>query len=284
MSALPAPRAELDGLVRLYPAGDGPLRGHGLVWVHGGAFTGGDLDMPEGDAVARAFAMRGATVASVDYRLVGADGEDRFPAGSDDVLRAWSWMRSEAARLGVDTARLVLGGASAGGNLVAGAVLRMLGHPPAASAALPAGVFLAYPTLLAEQPPPASDLRAALDADPAADLFPPAAVREMYETYLGGPVDDAPLAAIPGLARPVDLIGFPPTIMVDDDVDELRVSGELFAATLSAAGADVDVSTEPGTTHGHLNRPEAGTAFTHTIDRVSAWMTRGPSHRPTEHS
>lgn len=133
----------------------------------------GDLDMPEAHAVSRAFADRGAVVASVDYRRV-ADGQGRFPAGSDDILTAWRWLVAQAAELGADPARLFAGGASAGANLVTGAVLRMRGHEPATpSARLPAGLFLAYPTLLAVQPAPDAELRAALDADPDADRFPP---------------------------------------------------------------------------------------------------------------
>ncbi|MDT0156189.1 alpha/beta hydrolase fold domain-containing protein [Microbacterium sp. ARD32] len=267
------PRAALDGLVRVYPAADGPLRGSALLWAHGGGFMHGDLDMPEADAVSRAFAERGAAVASVDYRRV-VDGRNRFPAGSDDVLTAWRWLVANAAELGADPARLFAGGASAGANLVVGAVLRMLGHAPAtASAPPPTGLFLAYPTLLAVQPAPDAALRAALDADPDADHFPPAVVHGMYENYLGRDPGNAPISAIPGLAASADLTGFPPTVMVNDEVDELRVSGEHFARTLKDAGVDVDVSIEPGTTHGHLNRPDEP-AFAPTITRVAAWMSR----------
>lgn len=270
---MPHPASVLEGLIRVYPAANGPLRGTGLVWAHGGGFVQGDLDMPEADAVAKAFAARGATVFSVDYRLVDGNG-GHFPAASDDIVRAWSWALASAASHGIDPSRLIIGGASAGGNLVTGAVLRMLGHSPAASVdAVPAGVFLAYPTLLAVQPAPDAGLRAALDADPAFDHFPPARVRSMYETYLGGPVtDDAPVTAIPGLADAEQLVGFPPTIMVNDDVDELRISGELFAATLAAADVPVALSIEPGTTHGHLNRPEEP-GFDRTIERVADWIT-----------
>lgn len=264
------PRTELDGLVRLYPASDGPLRGSTLLWAHGGGFVHGGLDMPEADAVSRAVAAHGAAVVSVDYALVGEDGSRTFPAGSDDVLTAWSWLAD-----GADSAeRLFIGGASAGANIVAGAVLRMLGHAPAtASVPIPTGVILAYPTLLAAQPAPPAGLRAALDANPAADVFGPSAVRAMYETYLGGSADDAPLTAAPGLATPSDVAGFPATIIVNSEVDELRVSGEVFAATLTDAGIATDVSLEPGTTHGHLNRPEEP-AFGRTIARVTEWMAR----------
>jgi len=267
------PYAAADGLVRVYPARE--PNGTGLVWAHGGGFAGGDLDMPESDWVARQLSARGTTVVSVDYRLAPAQEQwdaagrarsgHHYPAASDDVLSAWSWTVEHADRLRVDRDRLAIGGTSAGGNLAAGAALRLIER----RAPLPALVLLAYPTLLAVQPVPGAALRAALDAQPEADRFGPAAVLGMYENYLGGPVDRAPLGAIPGLARPVDLVQFPPTFMVNGDVDELRVSGEAFAASLRAAGRPVEVVTEPGTDHGHLNRPHEPAASV-TIARLAA--------------
>ncbi|MGR0219052.1 alpha/beta hydrolase [Agromyces sp. ZXT2-6] len=310
------PYAAAGGLVRVYPADAAAERPTAaLAWAHGGGFAGGDLDMPEADWVARAFAARGVTVVSIDYRLAG-DG-CRYPAPSDDVLAAWRWTVANADRLGVDPARLLIGGASAGANLVTGAVLRLLGHaaaagrgapearletawgdletpPPSAPRSaqptqapqpaerLPAGVFLAYPTLLAVQPEPDAALRAMLDANPVADRFGPDVVRAMYEHYLGGAADDAPLAAVPGLATPADVAGFPPVLMVNDEADELRVSGEVFAATLAAASVPVEVVTEPGTEHGHLNRPGEPAASV-TVDRVVDWIAgleAGVSRRP----
>lgn len=284
------PYAAADGLVRVYPAA-AEARGAGLVWAHGGGFVAGDLDMPEADWVSRAFAERGVTVVSVDYRLVTDGGEHRFPAGSDDLLAAWSWALEHAEELGVDARRLVLGGASAGANLVTGAVLRLLGHAPSTDdRPLPTGVFLAYPTLLAAQAAPDAALRALLDASPEADHFGPDAVRTMYERYLGTPIEDAPLTAVPGLATAEQLTGFPPTIVVNDEIDELRISGEAFARTLAAAGVPVDTSTALGVQHGHLNRPELPEAAA-TIDRVTAWIEQtirpeasarpGASHQTT---
>ena len=266
-----APHSAADGLVRVYPAADPD--GSGLVWAHGGAFAFGDIDMPESDWVGRELAARGTTVVSVDYRLApvpagfrddlpARDGE-HFPAGSDDMVAAFRWARAKAEGLGIRPDALAIGGTSAGGNLAAGAVLRL------GTDELPALVVLAYPTLLAVQPEPDAELRAKLDADPEADLFRRDSVLWMYENYLGGPVDDAPIAAVPGLATASDLAAFPPTLMVNGDVDELRVSGEHFAASLAAAGREIDVVFEPGTRHGHLNRPEEEAA-TRTIERIAA--------------
>ncbi|MFE5408976.1 alpha/beta hydrolase fold domain-containing protein [Microbacterium sp. NPDC056569] len=278
------PYSAADGLVRVYPARE--PNGTGLVWAHGGAFAFGDLDMPESDWVAAQLAKRGTTVVSVDYRLAPVpagwtdaaarrSGGHHYPAASDDMLAAWSWLTGNAARLRVDPSHLAIGGTSAGGNLAAGATLRLIER----RAALPALVLLAYPTLLAVQPAPDAALRAALDAQPEADRFGSEAVRGMYENYLGGPVDRAPLGAIPGLARPVDLVQFPPTLIVNGDVDELRVSGEAFAASLRAAARPVEVVTELGTEHGHLNRPHEAAASV-TIDRFATRLAALSSSPP----
>jgi acetyl esterase/lipase len=151
---------------------------------------------------------------------------------------------------------------------------------------VPALAVLAYPTLLAVQPQPDTELRAALDANPEADRFGPASVAQMYQNYLGRPLDetpgDAPIYAVPGLATAKQLASFPPTIMINDETDELRVSGEAFAQTLRDAGVPVDVSTEAGTVHGHLNRPDERAAQA-SVDRFAARITaltaaNTPSH------
>ena len=278
------PYSAADGLVRVYPArtnddatdASAPVSTSALVWAHGGGFAAGDLDMPEADWVARTLAARGITVVSIDYRLVG-DG-CRYPAPSDDVLAAWRWTLFNADELGIDPARVAIGGASAGANLVTGAMLRLLAEPVPAQ--LPAGVFLAYPTLLAVQPAPDAALRALLDANPAADRFDAANVRAMYEAYLGGPVDDAPLPAVPGRAAASDLADFPPVLMINDEADELRVSGEVFAATLVEAGVPLELVVERGTQHGHLNRP-GEPAASDSIERVVRWIGRLPTHHQT---
>ena len=89
----------------------------GLVYLHGGGWTIGDLDTH--DTLCRELANGAAcAVISVDYRLAP---EHRFPAAFEDALAATRWTRREAATLGLDASRLAIGGDSAGGNL-AGAV------------------------------------------------------------------------------------------------------------------------------------------------------------------
>ena len=58
--------------LRVYPATE--PNGSVLVWLDGGAFMFGSLDMPEADEVARRLSAMGATVVSVDYTLGPLDG------------------------------------------------------------------------------------------------------------------------------------------------------------------------------------------------------------------
>ena len=61
-----------------------------LVWAHGGGFTGGDLDMPEGDLVSRELCSRAdVVVVSVDYHL--ANGTASYPALHEQVMAAVRW-------------------------------------------------------------------------------------------------------------------------------------------------------------------------------------------------
>lgn len=261
-----APYMAAGNLVRVYPA-DEPT-GAGLVWAHGGAFVHGTIDMAESDWVGRELAARGITVVSVDYRLT-TETVHHYPAASDDILAAWAWTREHADELRIHPRKLAIGGTSAGGNLAAGAILRLRGH-----AAAPALAVLAYPTLLAEQPAPSGELREKLLASGDPNRFATDRVRAMYEFYLGGSVDGAPSGAIPGLASDEELAEFPPTIMINGDVDQLRVSGEHFAARLEKLGRDIEVFIEPGTSHGHLNHPDEGTAAHDTIRRITERMAR----------
>ena len=59
-----------------------------------------------------------------------------------------------------------------------------------------------------------------------------------------------------GLADPYafpangDAAGQPPVYILNSESDELRASGEAYAAQLAAAGVEVRVEFEPGTRHG----------------------------------
>lgn len=233
-----------------------------LVWVHGGAFVFGDLDMPEAHWVALALAAHGFPVLSVDYRkcLRGV----HFPVPSDDVLAAWRWAVEHCHELGVLPGQLHLGGASAGGNLAAGVAKRLRdGAGPT-----PASLLLAYPVLHRRLPSPSAELQAALARLQPTITFTPEAGEGINLQFAGAEdVLDDPYA-FPGNG---DVSGQPPVYILNSEADSLRSSGELYAEQLGTAGVDVTVEFEPGTQHGQLNEPftEGGQR---SLERLASWL------------
>ncbi len=87
-----------------------------IVLFHGGGWTVGEARWIE--PTARLMAEAGLVAVAVDYRL--ADQAALTPYDSvADARAALRWVRRDAARLGVDPARIAAGGISAGGHLAA---------------------------------------------------------------------------------------------------------------------------------------------------------------------
>jgi acetyl esterase/lipase len=236
--------------VRIYDdTGDAVSAGQrpALVWMHGGAFIGGNLDMPEADWTARELARRaGAVVVSVDYRLC-VDGV-HYPVPHDDVTAAVRWVRDNASSLGVDPGQVAVGGASAGANLAAGAALKLRdagGQPPAQ-------LIFAYGVAHTVIPPLSADHAALMREVPAMMQFPPEATGFLNVNYLGGPLSTADGYAFPAQA---DLRGLCPVLVLNAEYDDLRASGQAFTAALAAAGVDVRQVMASGMLHGFLNLP-----------------------------
>lgn len=268
-TTVPGPHGPVPA--RTYTPRDGS--GVGLVWLHGGGFHSGDLDVPEAHWVSGRLAAAGIAIVSVDYRL--AAGGVHFPVPSDDVLAVWAWV-TEAPRHGVEPDGWHLGGGSAGGNLAASAAVQLRD----AGRRLPRSSVLAYPVLHDVLPPAPHDLLRQVAGAPIELRFPPDKCYEANLNYVG---DEGLFTHPYAFPAHAELTGLPPTLIVTSDLDELRPSGEAYAAALAVAGVDVAVVREVGTWHGHLNEWETVEA-NRTVDRMIAWLDHpellGPPHIP----
>jgi acetyl esterase/lipase len=238
---------------RLYRDPTAAASGRALVWVHGGAFIGGHLDMPESNWVALELAARGIPVLALDY--VKCLGRTHFPEPSDDVLAGWRHAIAHADELfGVGVEAVALGGGSAGGNLTAGAVARLRD----AGEDVPSGLVLVYPVVHPNGP----------EASDQVDLTSPHG--QLARNFAGSDEGLRDAHAFPALG---EAAGFPSTLIVVCEHDGLRPSGEAFAAQLAAAGVDVTLRREAGADHGHINEPADPTALP-TVEAISEWLTR----------
>ncbi len=223
------------------------------LWVHGGGFRHGDLDMPEAHTVSAELAARsGALVVSVGYRLA-VDGL-RYPVPIDDVHAAWAWLCTASP----DEAPPAMGGASAGAALAMAVAMRARDG----AGRLPGALLLVYP--FAHFPVPALDPATAAEmAGPdALGRFEPLGVEEMVRNYVGR-IGNLPPDALPGSAR---LAGLPPVHLVVAEYDALRPSGELLERQLREARVPVRAYLARGVPHGHLNHVAELPARTGSLD------------------
>ena len=228
-----------DGVpVRVYrPAGvpDG-TRLPALVYFHGGGWVIGDLETH--DVLCRQItAEAGITVVSVDYRLAP---EHKFPASADDAWTATRWVAAHAAEIGVDPAKLAVGGDSAGGNLAAVVALQ---------ARDAGGPRIALQVLLY----PVTDVGAETQSyRDLADgyLLTRDGMRWFIAHYLAKPQDAEDWRASP--ARAKSLTGVAPALVITAGYDPLRDEGDAYAQKLRAAGVNVDHVTFGGMIHGFI--------------------------------
>jgi acetyl esterase len=222
--------------IRLYLPG--PDVSHPLlVFLFGGGWVTGSIDAS--DPICRRLALATpCAVAAVDYRLAP---EHPFPAAVEDCYAATGWLDAHADELGLDRARIAVGGGSAGANLAA-AVARLAlerGGPPL--------VFqlLVYPP---------TDARA--DTPSLRELGDPMflnrdTVAWCWSHYLTRDTDqDDPLASP---LRAGDVHGLPPALVITAELDPLRDEGELYAAKLAAGGVPTELVRFDGMVHGFFS-------------------------------
>jgi acetyl esterase len=219
--------------VRVYRPREGVLPAY--VFLHGGGWWLGTLD--ECDALCRLRAeLLGCVMISVDYRLAP---EHPFPTPLDDCWAAVQWVFANADQLGIDPARVAIGGGSAGGNLAAAVTL------------LARDTDLRFVAQVLEIP--ATDLTL-VTCSGSADEFASgyglsqADLVECVGFYLGDHDAKDPLAS-PLLGELHDL---PPALVTVAECDVVRDDGEAYAAKLEAAGVPVTLRRWEGQVHGSM--------------------------------
>ena len=98
----------------IYRPPSGSTKRMAIVHFHGGGFGGGNKDGLA--ARLQTMSMRGYVNIAAQYRL-SANGAARWPAQIEDVKASIRWTRANAAKLGIDPARIGIAGYSAGGHL-----------------------------------------------------------------------------------------------------------------------------------------------------------------------
>ena len=230
---VPVPGGEIT--VRLYaPAGVGPHPV--LVFYHGGGWVIGDLYTHDG--LCRSIVnAAGCAVASVDYRLAP---EFKFPTAVEDSYAALKWVAASAPRLGLDSARVAVGGDSAGGNLAA--VMALLARERRGPRILLQ--VLIYPVTNHDFGTRSYRENATGYVLTTEDM------RWFWRHYLAREEQGRETSASPFRAK--SLADLPPALVITAGCDPLRDEGEAYAGRLRDAGVPVTLTQYPGMFHGFL--------------------------------
>jgi len=243
--------------VRIYRADDQSSKLPALYWIHGGGYVMGDIDMD--DRLMKQMVKRiGCVAASVDYRLAP---EHPFPTPVEDCYTGLKWLFAHADELGVEPARIAIGGPSGGGGLTAG--LGLLARDRRE-------VQVAYQLLIY---PMIDDRNATAAAHAITDprVWNRESNRLGWKAYLGrdgGGADVSPYAAA---TRATDLSNLSPTyisvgtldLFVDENID--------YAQRLIQAGVPTELHVYPGAFHGFdMFAPSARVSKQFKADRDNA--------------
>ena len=229
---------DADGVhVRVFrPPGEDPKPG--VIYFHGGGWVLGSCETHD-DMCAELADLADVAVVLVDYRLAP---EHPHPAQLDDSLKVLAWMRSTGRALGIDPARIIAAGDSAGGQMSVGLALALRAQ------SLPQlrGLVLVYPVLGADTGTP-SYIR---------NANAPCLTKAEMDYYLGsflgprgGPNWRDPLA-VPNLAS--DVSQLPPTFIAVAAHDPLCDDGRIFHGKLLANRIPAAIREEPALAHSYM--------------------------------
>lgn len=208
--------------------------GGAYVHIHGGAWL---MRYPRMDDFWCRYvaAEAGVTVVNVDFRVAP---QVRYPVAQEEAHDVAAWVAGDGAgRLGVDPARVAVGGFSSGGQI-------------AAAVALMARDTGSFAPVLQVLGVPALDLV----AEPGphdAGMIGPSLRRLVRRTYFADAARRAEPYASPLLAP--DLAGLPPAVVLTAERDVLRADGDAYAGRLREAGVPVLHDVTPHADHYFLS-------------------------------
>ena len=223
-------------LVRVYRPKQRRDRSPGMYWIHGGGMVLGDVGMDDAGCAGIASDLN-VVVASVDYRLAP---EFPYPTPLEDCYCGLLWFFEQAEAFGLDTARIAVGGASAGGGLAAGLALLARDRKQVS----PCFQLLRFPMLDDRNDTPSSFM---IDDSRLWNRDANAAGWSAYLDANNG-ADDVPYHAAP--ARATDLGGLPPAIITVGSLDMFLDEDIAYAQALLGAEVPCELHVYPGAFHG----------------------------------
>jgi acetyl esterase len=228
-----------------------------IVWFHGGGWVWSSIDTH--DRLVREYAAAaGIATINVDYSL---SPEAKFPHALFECAEVVRHIAAHAEQWGIDPARILVGGDSAGGNLALATALLMRDHGGPSLC----GILAAYPVTSADF------TRASYQEFDQGFGLTRAGMAEYWNLYTRDHADRLNPLAAPVLA---EVTGLPPTLIQVAELDVLRDEGLAMGEKMRQAGIDVTLETCPGMLHGFMRLSGSVTGAADAIARAGLWLKR----------
>jgi len=211
--------------------------------LHGGGFVLGSPEMEDRYLPGLAEAA-GVKIISIDYSLAP---EAPFPVALNQSYAVASYAKEHAKELGIDPARIGMGGQSAGGNLSAAVCLMDAEQKELNLKCL----VLVYPPLDLYTDP--------INKPVVKGAISPKMARLFDAAYVGDRSRARDPLISPYYASPEQLRSFPPTLVITAELDSLAPEAEAFVEKLREAGVTVALRRFEGARHGFNVRGDPGT-------------------------
>lgn len=207
-----------------------------IFYIHGGGWVMGDYQTHE----RLVNSLSEETGAAVVFPVYEPSPEAQFPQTTDNLFMVLEYMVKNAAEYNFDTDNLIVAGDSVGGNMAIAMALmaKQNGNRPEIKFML-----LLYPVT------DASFETKSYHVFADGPWLTRKAMQWFWDAYAPEKRDRNNILACPLLAKPEDLQGLPPALVITDENDVLRDEGEDFARKLNAAGVEAVSVRFNGTIH-----------------------------------
>ncbi|GAA0421287.1 alpha/beta hydrolase [Leifsonia naganoensis] len=257
---IPGPASAPEVAVTVIRPVDAAPGAPGVLGIHGGGQVLGTRFFGTGELIDLAV-RHGVVGVAVEYRL---SPEHPGTAAGEDCFAALVWMAEHADELGIDPARLLVSGASAGGGLSAAVALmaRDRGGPALA------GQLLNCPMLDDRNRTPSSRQYDGIGAwdrnnnDTA------------WDAILGSDRFTDRVSPYSAPARAADLSGLPPTYVEVGAAEVFRDESIDYASRIWATGGEAELHVWSGAYHGFSGFSPDAIVSRAALDARDSWVRR----------
>lgn len=257
---IPGPAGAPDLILSIFKRKDHSGPGPGIYYTHGGGMIISNRFASLGTVLDWVLATDAVAV-SVEYRLAP---ENPDPAPIEDCYAGLIWTAEHAAELGIDPAKIIVSGISAGGGLAAG--IALLSRDRNGPAIL--GQLLMCPMLDERNDTVSSRQFVGIG------VWDGSSNDTGWDALLGDRRHSDEVSIYASPSRATDLSNLPPAYIDVGSAEVFRDEDVAFASALWAAGTQAELHVWAGGFHGFENRVPQAEVSKRALETRLSWLQR----------